>query len=63
MNDECTCMCAEAGHYGICRVVSEPGLDLAWSRYLVVPGGGVCRACFNAVVPMRWPRPVPAAVG
>jgi hypothetical protein len=33
MNDQCTCMCAEAGHYGICRVSSEPGLELAWSRY------------------------------
>jgi hypothetical protein len=53
-------MCDAAGHYGVCQVVAEPGLTLRWARYAVVPGSPVCRACFDALIPIRRVFPPPA---
>ncbi|WP_325696637.1 hypothetical protein [Amycolatopsis sp.] len=60
MSHECACLCSAAGHYGICRVDAEPGLVLPDARYVIVPGGALCRSCYLAQVPRRHPE-VPAA--
>ncbi|GAB2964561.1 hypothetical protein LWP59_23925 [Amycolatopsis acidiphila] len=61
MSQECACLCAAAGHYGICRVDAEPGLVPRDARYVLVAGGELCRGCYRAQLPRE--RSGPAACG
>lgn len=56
---ECGCMCAAAGHYGVCQVTAEPNLSAAPGQPLVVQGSPVCRPCHDASL-TDWKKPWPA---
>lgn len=48
MHPLCTCLCRQAGHHGICREVSEPGLRLLAPPLTMSSTGEVCRPCYLA---------------
>ena len=58
MTQECACLCAVAGHYGICRVDAEAGLVLPGARHVIAANRALCRSCYRAQLPRRAERPV-----
>ncbi len=60
MLSPCGCLCAPAGHYGVCQVTAKPGLRHITNPLTVTPRAEVCEACHRAAVEARL-RPAAAA--